>query len=472
MSTRTGFPRSTRTASFGLFIAVLVLGALVLAPHHADAKEWDSPKDNVLLSIPDAPAPWEWLSYNQQWPKAGIIKGARRVVTKLKRTGKPANGHGALLHLAVRDAPEGMTLQAAAEDSDIREFLLKRFQGTAGDIESEEVTIESGTNKEGHPAIVLRTTGTAANLKAKKVDTTGYMVVSVAKGKVYLLRMYAFPTPDDDEGLVYDLDYLEANCLRLIDTKDSKKTKGPPKKAAEDEKADEGDPEEEREDEIIENRAQRWRITIDKKLKRLEITDEERQDHLELKCVDSDRHGGYSLYVYAPPTTQYIDGVKAPPPNLIKWITADWWQNFTVNHPKGDLVTFKWPKKPMTKGIKTFLTLPDFGDEKARKVVFKDGKKRPVEVDAADMMKKFKFVEKPKTKQIGKKGKVSEPVRGIMSGKRPRFPGYETIVRFAFRGRAHSYRVFVSFWGEAHKKWGDSLRKTLESWEFGIKFKD
>ncbi len=472
MSTRTHGRRFVRLASCALLLTVFAVGALVLTPPAAEAKEWDSPKDNVLLSIPDAPAPWEWLNFNAQWTKAGILKGARRSLTKLKRTKEPADGQGALMHLAVRKAPEGMTLAAAAEDEDVRSFLLTRFKGSEGDIDTDEVTIESGTNPEGHPAIVLRTEGTAANLKAKKAACTGYLLIAVARGRLYLLRMYAFPTEDDDDGLVYDLDYLEANCLRLISSKDDKKTKGPEKKGDDEEKKDEAKKEEEREDEVLENRAQRWRITIDKKLKREDITDDEKKDFLELKCSDADQKGGYAFYIYAPPTIQYTDGVAGKPANIIKWMTASWWQNFTVNHPKGDLITYKWPKKPMTKGVKTFMTLPYFEDEKARRVVIKDGKKRPVEVDAADMIKKFGFCEKVKQKNIGKKGKVSEAVRGVMSGKRPRYPGHETIVRFAFRGRAHSYRVFVSFYGEATKKWGTALRKTLESWEFGLKFRD
>ncbi len=455
-----------RLFALGLLAAAVGFAGL-LSTTTAHAKDWDSEKDNVIVSIPESPAPWEWLSYNAQWAKAGIIKGARRGLTKLKRTGKAADGHGALMHLAVRDAGE-MTLKEAAEDDKIRDFLLARLKGSEGPVKSEEITVDTGAGK-AHPAIVLRTSGKAANLKSKEGLCTAYMVLAVTKGKLYLLRMYAFHAEHDDDGLIYDLDYMEANCLRLISTKESPKAKAAPKKADGDAKRD-GEKEEVREDETIENRAQGWRITIDGKLLRHETTDEDKDLFLELKCEDSDRMGGYSFYVYAPPTTQYIDGVKAPPPNLIKWIGADWWQNFTVNHPKGELATFKWPK-PETKGVKTFLTFPYLGEEKARKVVVKDGKKRAVEMSSSDM-RKAGFFEKVKKNNIGKKGKVSEAVRGVMQGKRPRIPGMETVVRYAFRGRAHSYRIFVSLWGEAHKKWGPALRKTLESWEFGIKFKD
>ena len=59
----------------------------------------------------------------------------------------------------------------------------------------------------------------------------------------------------------------------------------------------------------------------------------------------------------------------------------------------------------------------------------------------------------------------------LLEGKRPRTPGLETVVRFAFRTSTHSYRIFVSFYGEAYKKWGGPIRRTLESWEFGLKFR-
>jgi len=476
VTTRTRLPRLARFVSLGLLGVVLVGAAAVLAPHAASAKDWDSEKDNVFVSIPESPAPWEWLDFTADWTKHGIVKGASRVLTRLKGSDKEPDGQGALMHLAVRDAPAGKTLEQVAADAEIRSFLLARFQGSEGDVQSEEVKVDSGSDPEGHPAIVLRATGKANNLKAKPGRLcTGYLLIALARGKLYLLRMYAFPADEQDlDGLVYDLDFLEANCLRISNTKDEAAKEGPPKKdeGAEEKKDDGAADEPERKDEVIENRAQRWRITIDKKLKPIEITDDERKDFLEIKCVDADQHGGYSFYVYAPPTIQYTDGVQGQPPDLVKWITSDWWADFVVNHPKGDLITYEWPRRPFTKGAKTFLTLPDFDDEKARRVVIADGKDRPIEVDAADMFKKLGFCEKVKDDQIGKKGKVSEAVRGIMSGRRPRLPGFETIVRFAWRGRAHSYRVFVSFWGEAHKKWGEALRNTLESWEFGLKFKD
>ena len=122
--------------------------------------------------------------------------------------------------------------------------------------------------------------------------------------------------------------------------------------------------------------------------------------------------------------------MKGAPPNLIKWIGESWWQDFTVNHPKGELATYKWPRKPDTKGAKTFITLPFVGNEKARKVVIKDGKKRVAEMSSSDM-RKAGFFEKVKKNSIGKRGKVSEARPRRHAGQAPasRRPGNGRALR-------------------------------------------
>ena len=457
------------------WLVVAATFALLLTPSGAHAKSWESDEQNVILEIPEGAAAWDWLQYTSAWGKLGIVKGAKRELTKLK-DGKPAEGHGALMHLAVRDAEDGMAVGSLAENDDVRAFLLKRFRGNEGDVETEEVTM-GADGKFEHPAIVLRTKGKALNLKGKEAECEGILLATVARGKMVLMRLYAWPTEYDEEGLSVDINYMEGNALRLITAKEEKGKKGAPKKGpppAEGEgEGGDGDGEDEGKEEVIEFRAQRWRMTKHPKVTREEITDDEAADFLVFKAAGNDQMGGYNFYIYAPPNTQYIDGVKAPPPNIIKWMTQDWWQNFDTNHPKGELATWKWPKKPQTKGAKTWLTVPYMEDEKNRKVVFKDGKKRPVEVSASDMIKKLKFVEKVKKNALGKKGKAGEAVRGCMEGKRPTgFPEPEVMLRFAFRNREHSYRVFVGFYGKGYLKWGEAVRATLESIEFGIKFKD
>ena len=112
----------------------LLLGALVLllAPaRDSEAKEWDSVKNNVALAICEDPVPWEWISSNPAWAKSHIVKGARRELKKLKSR-EPTNGQGALLHLAILDAEEDMTLDNLAEKLDHQGLLLQALQGFRG----------------------------------------------------------------------------------------------------------------------------------------------------------------------------------------------------------------------------------------------------------------------------------------------------------------------------------------------------
>jgi hypothetical protein len=453
-----------------LVFALLLAGLAGRVPAPAQAGEWESLENNVVLIVPDDPSPWEWRPASPDWAKAGIIKGAIRTVDKLK-SGKPAEGHGGLLHLAVRDAPKDKSLEDLAADKGIRDFLLARFGGTETDVEVEETTVISGDEKE-HPAALVRAEGKAANLRGKVNPAQGVLILTVSKGKLYLLRMYAFPTEFDEEGLVVDIDYMEGNCLSLIKTKEKAVAKPPPD--VKDPANGGGEPtpeEEEGKEETLENVAQGWRIVKHKKLPMPEISEEEVKQDVVLKFEGSDASGGFSVYMYAIPHGRIIDGRPAPAPDLSKWMTYHWWNNFTTNHPKGGLYTYKWPRRTAT-GAKTFLTLPDMEDEKAKLVVVEPDADRPIEVSVSDALKKLKFVDKPKVKNIGKRFKGSEPMRGALEGKRPRYAGSSTVFRYAWRsGKGYSYRLFVSFYGMAYKKWGAAIRETLESLEFGIKFK-
>ena len=459
-------PRTRLIVAGWLALAVVLVPFLRPTPAHA--KSWESDENNVILDIPEGAKAWDWLPFNAQWAAQGIVKGAKREPDKLKN-GKPATGHGALMHLAVQDAPKDTSVADLAKNEDVRGFLLKRFRGTEGDVEVQEVTMGADGEYE-HPAVALRTKGTSLNLKRQDAACEGILLATIARGKLVMMRLYAWPTEYDEEGLSVDINYMEGNALRLITAKEKKGKEMPKKAPPPDEGEEKGD--EKREDEELEFQALRFKMTKDAKLDYEEITDEDKDFHVIFKVAGSDRMGSYRLWIYAPPNTQYQDGQQLPPPNLMKWIGPDWWQNFDNNHPKGELATWKWPKKPETKGAKTFLTIPFMEDEKNRDVVFKADKKRPAEASFVDM-KKMGFVEKPKRNNIGKRGKASEAVRGCMSGKRPAggFPD-ETVFRFAWRHREHSYRVFVTFAGEAYKKWGPAIRKTLESIEFDVKFKD
>ena len=466
---------SPRSLSLTLgWVAFALALALVLVPAApVQAKEWESAKDNVVVSIPEGVNAWDWLPYDNAWSKLGIVKAAERRLQTLKG-GEAANGHGAVMYVAVRPAKEGTTLESLRDDDDVRSFLLKRFDGKNGEVEVEQYTVRADVNGD-HPCLVFRTEGQAFNLKGKLAKAEGILLATIARGKLHLVSLFAFPTEYDPEGLAVDINYLEGNGFALITAKEEDKKTGkegpPPKEDGDAGKAEDAPKEEERKDEELLWADLRCRLVRDKKLLPQEITDEDREFNLIFKCADSDTHGSYVLYIYAPPTVAYIDGVAAPPADILKWITVDWYNHFTNTHPKGELATYEWPRKPETKGAVTFMTIPDLDDEKARQVVFKDDEKRPAEVSSSDMIKKFGFCEKVKKNNIGKKGKAIEAVRGCMSGKNALDSRIETVFRWAFRYGAsgNSYRVFVTFNGEGYRKWGPAIRKTLESWEFGIK---
>jgi len=453
---------------------VLGIGALMLialaSTAEAKDKVWESEKDNVLLRIPDdSSSTWEWLAFQPGWSKSHVVRGAERRLEKLK-SGEPVTGQGAMLHLAILKIDEDQTLAQSAEDATVRAFLLKRF-GSTPELDTEESTVGSGTAPEkGHPCIILRAEGQAPNLRGNAGKCTGVLIITQHAGKLYLLRMYAFPTEIDEEVVCLDLDYMEGNAFELINTKAATKKGAPPPPAngGGDENVD-GEEDEAREDETIEFRDQKFRLTIDKRFKRSEISEEENAEFLAVKVEDSDARGSVLLYLYATPSTRYVDGVKQATPNIPDWMTKNWWTRFTTTHPDGDLFTWKFPSKPEGKNP-TFLTVPDMDNEKNKVGVITGKKKRPVEINQSDATKKLKFAEKPKKNKIGKKGKGGEAMRGVLEGNRPRH-GTETVLRYAWRSPTHSYRLFVIFGREGYKKWGKAVRKTLESFEFGLKFK-
>lgn len=438
--------------SLGL-LAVLLLAA----PEPAHAKTWDSPQHNAQLEIPEN---WNWDNDDPAFAKYGIVKSARRVLEKL-RGGVAADGEGALLQLAKWDAPEGKDLAALGDDAKVREFLLQRMKAT-GDVEVEESTVPVVTNDEARqPALILRAKGEGNNLKGKSSLCMGAMVITLCKGKLYLVRMYAWPASEyDEEGVGVDIDFMEGNAFFLLDNKEeAKPTDKPAEKPPED---DEGG-EEELTEEMFDNIAQGWRIVKHKKLTSLAIEEGDGENAV-LKFAGSDTNGGYQLIFYAIPNSRIVDGVQQSAPDLRSWMTTDWWKYFHITHAQGEIATWKWPRKTENK---TFLTFPDLADEDDKIVIFKEGEKREIEPKPSDF-EKWKAVEKPRVDNIGPKGKASEAMRGILRGNRERY-GVETVLRFAWRYRMYSYRLIVTVYGKAHMKWGDALKATLESMEFGIK---
>ena len=88
-----GQPPARRRLALGagaLALAALLLGS-GLRP--AQAKLWDGGERKCELTIPDDPAPWEWLPHDSAWAKYDIQVGAERRLKEL-RDGSPAHGQG------------------------------------------------------------------------------------------------------------------------------------------------------------------------------------------------------------------------------------------------------------------------------------------------------------------------------------------------------------------------------------------
>ncbi len=429
---------------------VLLLG-FAFAATAAASEEWESEAHNCTVVIPDTPASaaWTWLRQRPEWKAHRIIRGAQRQLDKLK-DGKPAEGHGGLLHVAYRDAPAGKTLAQLTADKTVRAFLLARFGTTAADVEREEVTVLSG-DQGTHPAIVLRTEGEANDLLGKKRRALGLLLITVARGKLYLLRAYVFPTEHDAEWLGPDLDWLETDSLILHKTKELPKPPPPKPEPAEAIGREE----------VLEDRVVGWRLTKPAKITQVDVAEEDRAADMKLRFEDGDAYGKYVVYLYVTPNTRVVEGRRRNAPDLGHWMSRHWWENFTATHDKGDIHTWTFPRR-------TFLTLPRMEEAKWRKGVITGARERPVVISLSDAMKRLAFVEKPKSRRLGA-GRVSEAYRGGLEGRRNGIPGQETVFRFAWRDKAHTYRLLVTMYGQAYVKWGSSIRAMLESFEIGVR---
>ncbi len=438
-------------------LAVLALYA-VIAPRSARALEWDNEEHNVFMEIPETPYKWGWSQAQGAWAKAGIVRGAERILKTLKN-GDPATGEMAFMQLMVRKAEEDSTLADVCEDATTTKKLMYVF-GAKDKWPELEIDKEYKDSK-NHPGYFFEAKGPGTNPRDGKAGLClARMVVTMARGKVYFLRMYAFMTEYDEEQLELDLTMV-ADGFHLLNIQEAPKEGESGATPREGEKPPVPvDPEDDRKEEKIDFREYQLKLT---KHKALDVKEPDGADEsLILKMEGSIQGGYYSIYLYATKNGQIIDGVQAPNADIQKWMTVSWWTNFNANHPDAELYTYKWNKAETP----TFITLPDLTEEN-RKHFAGGKKKRPIEVRASDMIKKLKVVEKvKKPKTIGKRYKVVEPYRGIMTGNRPRF-GRETIARFAWRTTNHSYRLFVTIGGDvAYAKWGKAIRSTLESMAF------
>lgn len=423
------------------------------APSPVSAEDIYSKEANFTVPLPVG---WTREAQKPAWDKDGIKAGGRRVLEKLD-DGKPAQGQGAQLHVSVVPAPEGKSLADLAADPLQREFLMRYFgkEPAWPPVKVDETKVKGEVGEA--PALVLRTEGTSLNLAGNEGRCIGVLLLCVAKKQLTRVRLLAWTTPKDDEGLRYEMDSIELEFM-LIDAQGDKPKPERPK----DPDGAGGDPADEKlegdaaEEKVVVQSIQGWRVKKPKKLHTSEL-DKAKYQYTEAMFEANDTHGSCQVMISVYPNGLVIDGRQAPDQDIRKWMTLSWWQSLTAEMPEGRLETFPWAR---TKPNGTFLTLPDL--EKPE-VVFETPKKRPLDMDAGDMFKKWKFVEEAKG-MLGKQ-KVSEGYRGVVRGNVPRV-GPNIVLRYSFRTPKFTFMINVSIARDGAKRYAEPVRELLESLEF------
>lgn len=437
-------------------LAVLLLGA---APAAAEIR--DNPELNFSLEIPPG---WTWDERKPAWEKDKIVEAARRVLDKLEG-GKPAQGQGAQLHLSVLDAPTGATLETLAADDKQREFVTRLFagEGTPPTVQVEE-TIVKGENGTA-PAKRLVVKGTSFNLQGVEGPCRAQLLLTIARGKLYRLRLVAFHTEHDDAGLAYDLDAIDNNFQipNVAEAKPKPEPGKPPEgqepghppgepghPPEEQPAAPEGD---EAEEKAIELKEVLLKYVKPKKLKSAEI-DAKKNPSMVIMIENNDRDGSCQIVLNAYENGKIVDGVQQGNQDIQKWITTSWYQWLTATLPAGELVTFAWPKN---RNNATFLTLPLWDKQL---MVAETPKKRPADPNSGEIIKKLRMVEEAE----GKLGEVKpiQAFRGSIRGNRERV-GPERTLRFAWTTTKWTYMLSVVFGRDGLVKYGEPVQQLLGS---------
>jgi hypothetical protein len=442
-----------------LLALLLGLGA---APVGAEIR--DNSELNYSLETPPG---WTWDDKKAAWEKDKVVDAARRVLDKIEG-GKPAQGQGAQAHLSVMDPPAGATLETLAADAAQREFVLRLFAGASAPPTVEvEDTIVKGANGTV-PAKRLVVKGPTLNLQGAEGPARALLLLALAKGKLYRLRLVAYMTEHDDAGLSYDLDAIDNN-FQIPDVAEVK-PKGEPGKPPPDghepgkppgepghppEEPHAEDVGDENEETVVELKEVFLKYVKPKKL-RSKAIDKKAQPNAVIFIESNDRDGSCQVLLNAYENGRVVDGVQQGNQDIQKWNTTSWYQWLTAALPAGELVTYAWPKNRNTA---TFLTLP-LWDKQI--MVAETPKKRPADPNAGEIIKKLKMVEEAE----GKLGDVKpiQAFRGVIKGNRERV-GHERTLRFSWSTNKWTYMLSVVFGREGLVKYGEPVQKLLGSIE-------
>ncbi len=445
---------SLNRSGLASLLAVAVAASLLAGgPREVRAELWSGGDQHKCeLKVPESPARWSLLPVDSSWAQHGIVTAAERRLDTLL-DGTKGSGQGGLLHLAIRPAPEGATLDGVAADAAIRTFLLARFVGTPPTVDVREESLNDDI-----PCRVLRVEGKANNLSGEEGTCMGRMLVALAHKRVYLLRMYAWPSAKDAEALGADLDFMEIDALTILDPqnalKSSDATEKPPERPPSDGDsagATLGDGEEKRYE------FEKELLVLLKHPHLAEVSDSEESTLVKFEA--SDQYGGYQIILSAIP---YVANVARV--NLSEQVGIKHYQSFLESHPIGDVWVHPWPKKPTTVANgSTFLLVPDL-IEATRHVVSDEKRRKPdPEASSGELEKKIKMLDSPKSKNVGPDFKVPGPAyRSVIGGKHPSV-GDQTVVKFGWLSGSHDFLLYVSVHGEGWMRYGAAIRATIES---------
>jgi hypothetical protein len=453
--------------SFLPWIAFIALGCGAEPPA---AEPIDNREFNFQLDLPTG---WVREARKPSWEKDGIREGAVRRLEKLD-DGTPAKGEGARMHASVIDAPKDKTLAELAADPVQRAFLMRDFgkEEAWPPVEVEDTKIVALEGTEGEvPAVRLLTNGTALNLAETDASPCrGMMLMAIAGNKLYRLKLLAWTTPSDEEGLRYDLDGIEVS-FGFIQLKKEKPKEdpskrpggpgdagGPPKEPEESKPV--GDSEEEK---VIDQYfvIEGWKVKKPKRVATMDV-DKEKMPNRRIHLQANDTHGSCDITLDVYPNEGF-DALGNPlrPQDIQKAHTTSWWQQIVSQFEKGAIVTYAWPKR---KGG-NFVAMPLVAPE-TEKVVYDEPKRRPkiedVDIDAVLRMP-GPWVEEVAKPMFGKV-KCKDAYRGVVRGNAKTI-GNQTTIRFGWRTEKNTFFIWINIARDGLKRYAMPVKEFLDSLE-------
>lgn len=467
----------TRPRPFLSSLVLAVLCALISGDRPALAREVTNYEWNYQLDLPEG---WTDENAKPAWEKEGIRGSWVHRLEKLD-DGKPAQGEGGRATMSVLPAPKGKTLAELAADPAQRAFLLNHFgkESAWPAVEAEETKVlvsqvgETEGSEAEVPAVLLKTQGQALNLA--EVDATkcrGSMMVTLAGGKLFRLKLLCWPTQDDAEGVRVELDVIEVSFALIKLKKEAVKPDPNAGDGAGGASGNGGGPKEPVTEKVVGDSdkdfmiddlfvIEGWKVKKPKKLATQAI-DKAKDPNMRVSLGNNDTMGACAVTFHVYPNAGFNAlGAAVPAPDLKLWLTKSWWQTLQSTFAMGPLITYPWPKR---KGGE-FLQTPLMTKEAEQIIAAepKDRAKADIDVDAVLKMKAEPFVEEVVKPTFGKL-KCQAAYRGVIKGNAKTI-GPMLQIRYAWKTEKYTYFIFVQIQRDGLKRYEAPVKEFLESLE-------